>query len=117
MASKEAPSFDDLTPVDTSDDTDDDVPVIKLEPGESIVAEVRHIERNVGKWKNSVLHLTRNGEPCKMWSNATIDRALNAAEVGPGDTVGIRKGEDPYTYETDEGEEREAFDFEVRCLA
>jgi hypothetical protein len=52
-----------------------------------------------------------------MWSNATIDRALNAAEVGPGDTVGIRKGEDPYTYETDEGEEREAFDFEVRCLA
>lgn len=116
MAIKELPSFDDLTTVDTSDDTDDDVPTVKLDPGESIVAEVRHIEHNVGKWKNSVLHLTRNGEPCKMWSNGTIDRKLNKANVGPGDTVGIRKCEEQYTYETDDGEQGEAFDFEVGVL-
>lgn len=118
MASKEVPSFDDLTPVDSSGDSDDEVPVVKLDPGESIVAEVRHIERNVGKWNNSVLHLTRaeTGEMCKMWSNGTIDRKLSSAGVGPGDTIGVRKSEDRYTYETDDGEEGQAYDFEVRCL-
>lgn len=118
MAAKDAPSFDDLTPVEPANDTDDeDVPIVKLEPGDELVADVRFIERNVGKWQNTMLHLTRaSGENCKMWSNKTIDRALGEADVGPGDTIGIRKSEDSYTYEDDDGEEREAYDFEVAVL-
>ncbi|WP_218836359.1 hypothetical protein [Halorarum salinum] len=77
------------------------------------MAEVRHVEPNVGKFDNTVLHLTQEGDPCRMWSNATIDRQLDAADVCPGETIGIKKSEEQYTYETDDGEEREAFDYEV----
>lgn len=117
MASKEAPSFDDMTPVESSNDNDDDVPTVKLDPGESFVAEVRHIERNVGKWNNTVLHLTRSsGEMFKYWSCGTIDRKLEKANVGPGDTIGVRKSEDQYEFTTEDGEGGEAYDFEVRVL-
>ncbi|SDM47016.1 hypothetical protein SAMN04487949_1771 [Halogranum gelatinilyticum] len=118
MSSNDTPSFDDLTPVSVpNDDDNDDVPVVKLQPGEDLVAEVRHIERGVGKYKNNVLHLTRpDGQLCKMWSNGTIDRKLDAADVGPGDTIGIRKSTDSYEYETDDGDEREAYDFQVAVL-
>ena len=93
MATKDVPSFDDLTPVEPSNDNnDEDVPIVKIEPGDELVADVRFIERNVGKWQNTMLHLTRtSGENCKMWSNKTIDRAVAEAEVGPDDTLGIRK--------------------------
>lgn len=118
MAAKDELSFDDLTKVTPSSDTDeDDVPTIKLEPGESIVAEIRHIERNVGQYDNDVLHLTRaDGSLCKMWSNATIKRALSEAGVGAGDTIGVRKEETTYSYTDDEGEEREAYGFEVGVM-
>jgi len=118
MATKEGPSFDDLTRVEPSNDNDDeDVQTIKLDPGEDIVAEVRHIERNVGQFDNTVLHLTRpDGSLCKMWSNATIDRRLEKAGVTPGDTIGIKKDTDSYTYETDDGEEREAYNFQVAVM-
>lgn len=117
MATEETPSFDDLDPVETPNDNDDDVPTINLDPGARLVAEIRHIERDVGKYGNSVLHMTRSdGELVKMWSNTTIDRKLDAAGVGPGDTVGIKKSEESYTYETDDGEQNEAYEFEVRVL-
>ena len=122
MAAQDAPSFDDLTPINPSNDTDDDeVPTVKLDPGEDIVAEIRHIERNVGRYGNNVLHLTLgDGTLCKMWSNRTIDDALEEAGVGAGDTIGIRKDSDPYTYtiEDDDGneEEREAYVFQVAVL-
>lgn len=122
MAKADAPSFDDLTKVDPSNDNDDEeVPTVKLDAGEDLVAELRHIERDVGQHGNDVLHLTdTTGDPCKMWSNRTISRALDEADVSPGDVIGIRKDSEPYTFETtdDDGNtvEREAFGFEVGVL-
>lgn len=115
MAAKDKPSFDDLTKVSPSNDNDnDDVPTKKLAPGEEFVAVIRHIERGVGQYNNTVLHLNDlDGEPFKFWSNRTIDRSLNEADAGPGDTIGVRKDSEPYSYETDDGEQKEAYGFEV----
>jgi hypothetical protein len=111
-----AVSFDDLEPVSPREDGD----TVRLDPGESIVATVRHVQSNASKHGNDLLHLTtQEGEHVQMWSNATISRELEAADVGPGDVVGIRKEKEPYTYtvEGDDGEEeeREAYGFEVRA--
>lgn len=118
MAKANAPSWDDLSKVQTSQDTDDDgEPLIKLDPGEDVVAEVRFIEEEVGQHGNTMLHLTTtDGDPVRMWSNTTIDRALDAAEVTAGDVIGIRKHEESYTFETEDGDEREAYDFDVGVL-
>lgn len=117
------PSFDELEPIETESDNDEDEPTKKLEPGEAIVAEVRHIEWGASQFGNSILHLTDNagnGEFVKMYSNGTIDRRLTEADVGPGDVIGLKKDEEPYTYtaENDDGEEeeREAYGFDVRVL-
>lgn len=122
MSKGKSPSFDDLSTVNQSNDDDDgDVETIKLEPGEDFVAEVRHIEKDVGRYGNNVIHLTKpGGGLAKYWSNRTVDQALDAADVGPGDTIGVRKADDSYTFtaENDDGEEeeREAFDFDVGVL-
>lgn len=114
MAS-ETPAPEDFDMVELDDDqSGGDVETVRLEPGEELIASVRHIERDVGRYGNSVLHLTRpSGEPIKYWSNATIDRRLEAADVGPGDRVLIRKSEDSYTFTDDDGEEQTAHEFEV----
>lgn len=108
-------SFDDLAPVSSvGNDGDDDVR--KLEPGDNFVARVRHVEREVGKHENDVLHLTDldSGENFKYWSNTTISRKLAAAEVEPNDVIGVRKGEEKKSYTDDDGEEIPYYEYEVR---
>lgn len=122
MASQDnAPSFDDMSPINSSNDNDDE-DVYKLDPGEKVVAQIRHIERNVGRFDNDLLHLTFNtGEFETIWSNNTIRKALDQIEAKAGDWIGIAKDEEPYTYtvendETGESEEKEAYGYEVRQL-
>lgn len=116
MAAENAPSFEDLSKVPSPNDNgDDDVPEVRLDPGESFVGTLRHREKGVGKYKNTVLHLsTVDGEPVKMWSNRTIDTQLESAHVKPGDWIGVQKDAEPYTFTDDEGNEREAYGFDVR---
>ena len=122
MATENAPAFEDLTPINTSNANDDDEePTLKLDAGEHVVAEVRYIEQNAGEFDNTLLHLTdTTGEVCKMWSNRTIDSAFQEKGVGAGDVIGIKKDEEPYTFEVEnddgEMEEREAYGFDVRLL-
>lgn len=125
---EETPSFDDLASISPSNDNDDDEPTVKLDAGEEYVARLRHIERGVGKYNNDVLHITLEnecdghepGSHVKWWSNDTVSGLLDDANVQPGDVIGVRKDEDPYSYiiEDDDGneEEREAYGFEVGVL-
>jgi hypothetical protein len=119
-------SFDDMDPVGTADR--DDGESLKLQPGDKLVAEVRHIETGKSSHGNDLLHLTirnadgledddrEDGELVEMWGNATISKAFDAADVTAGDVVGISKAAQPITYEDDDGEERQAYQFEVRAL-
>lgn len=114
-------TFDDLAPVEDTSTNDDDEPTRKLEPGDELVAQIRHIEKEVGQFENDLLHLTdQDGELFKFWSNNTVSRKLEAANAKPGDTIGVRKAEDAttFTVENDDGEEeeRESYDFEVGVL-
>lgn len=118
MASESVPSFDELETVNPSTDyEDEDVERIKLEPGESIVGEVREIRRNLGEFDSTLIFLARGlGDVVKMWSNGQIDRRLDAANVAEGDVIGIAKGEEEQSYTDDEGEVQDFYEFEVRVL-
>lgn len=110
-----ATSFDDLETVnDRSTDDEDDVPNVELnEPGDEFVSEGRHIERNVGKYDKMLVHVTVDGDPRKYWCQAEVERKLDRANIGPGDVIGVRKSERSYTFENDDGEEIEAYEFDV----
>lgn len=118
MATEETPSFDDLDPVeDPGTDTEDDAEWIELEPGESIVGELRSVRPNCGDYDTTVLEIARGlGDTVLMWSNGQIDRKLGHNDLGEGDVVGIRRTEETFTFENAEGEEQEANVWEVRTI-
>ena len=54
MATEDVPSFDDLEPVKVANDSEeDDAELIKLEPGENLVGEIREIHRNLGEYNTT----------------------------------------------------------------
>lgn len=109
-------TFDELEPVNNPDSEDSDK--LSLEPGDAVVVELRAIEQNVGEFKNSRLHVTTDagdGEFRWMWSNSQIDKKLAAADAGPGDVVGIKKSDEMVSFENDDGEKIEYYEFEVRA--
>lgn len=119
MAAENKPTvdFDDLEPVESPAENDDDVPQVKLSPGENIVGEIREVTRDLPPHGNTLLHIARGlGDVVKMWSNGQIDRKLDAAGLEVGDLVGIRKTERTESYVDDDGEEQEFYIFEVRSL-
>lgn len=95
--------FDDLKPVDTPDDDDEEAEWLDLDDGESVVGELREIRENCGEYGSRVYKIqTGIGEPVKLlWGKASIDRQVDAADLGPGSVLGIlNTGE---KYETDNG--------------
>ena len=113
----DAPSFDDMESV-TSNSTDNDDDTLKLEPGERAVVRIRHREHNKGQYNNTMLHVTTNsGEHRQMWSNSTIENALDEIDPDPDEWVGFKKDEETYPYETDDGEQGEAYGFDVRQMS
>jgi hypothetical protein len=111
----DAPSFDDMESVTSNSDEQDEIR--GFEPGEAIVCKIRHREKNVGRFDNTVLHITLNtGEHEQRWSNDTIESALDKIDPDPDEWVGIEKDEETYPYETDDGEQGEAYGFDVRQM-
>lgn len=111
----DAPSFEEMESVTNRTDQDDDM--LKLDPGEKVVVQIRHRERNVGQFDNTLLHVTTNtGEHRSMWSNTTIENALEEIDPDPDEWVGIKKDKESYSYETDDGESGEAYGFDVRQM-
>lgn len=116
MASERAPSFDDLDPV-ANDYDDDDVETLKLDPGESVVGEIREINTGLGDYDSTLLIIARGlGDVVKIWSNRQIDAQMASADLGEGDVVGIKKTEETSTYTDDTGQEQEYHIFEVRAV-
>jgi hypothetical protein len=119
MAAENAPAFDDLSPVEEPEaESDDEVPTIKLEPGEILQGTLLSIEEK-GQYGDNVLRIkSGNRGVVEYWDCKGIRRQFTAADVSPGDYVGIRKSEEMESFETenDEGEAEtvEYFTFEVR---
>lgn len=118
MAAQDTPAFDDLETVEADDDSDDyETEWLELDPGESVVGELRSINPNCGQYNTTVLELARGlGDVVTMWSNGQIDRALDANDLGEGDVVGIIHTEESRTFTDDDGEETEYDLWEVRTL-
>ncbi|GGL60248.1 hypothetical protein [Halocalculus aciditolerans] len=120
MSQGKQPSWDDLSEVSSGNDDEEYDDVLNLDPGDSVVAEVRAIERDADRYGRDRYHLTRtDGEEPKYvsyFASASVTRPLDNADVGPGDVIGIKKDEDSYTFEDEDGEEQEAYGFEVRVL-
>ncbi|SFR85737.1 hypothetical protein SAMN05216559_0130 [Halomicrobium zhouii] len=118
MAANDTPDFDDLEPVEINEQEDDsDAEWLDLEPGESVVGEVRAVRPNCGQYDNTVIELARGlGDVVVMWSNGQIDRAFRVNDIGEGDVVGIKHTEDTATAENEDGEEYEFDIWEVRAL-
>jgi len=78
MTTQDTPSFDDLETVNTSDESDDyDTDWLDLEPGESVVGEIRAIKPNCGQYGTTVIELARGlCDIVAMWSNGQIDSAV-----------------------------------------
>ena len=116
MAAENAPSFDDLEPV-ANDFDDDDADLIKLEPGENVVGEIRQIHTGLGDYDSTLLYIARGlGDVVKLWSNRQIDSQMTAADLDEGDVIGIAKTEETATYTADGGDEQEYHIFEVRAM-
>ncbi|PSQ31652.1 hypothetical protein BRD16_01705 [Halobacteriales archaeon SW_6_65_46] len=103
----------------------DEQDAISLDPDEYLIGEVRHIERDVGEYGSDVIHLTltetdvsgfAGGDMAPYWAGNTVSRKVTENDVGPGDLIGLRKDAEPYTYTGQDGEESEAYDFELRVL-
>lgn len=107
------PAFDDLPEAETPD-RDDDAALIDLDPGESVVGKLAHIERDTGENNNNMIHLIVEGEPRKRWSNQTIDRELEKKDASPGDIVGLAKAEEQESFTNDDGEEVAYYPYDVR---
>jgi hypothetical protein len=117
MATQETPSFDDLEPVDNSTSDDYDSEWIDLEPGESVVGEIRELTPNCGKYDTTVIELARGiGDVVAMWSNSQIDNALDDNDLGESDVVGIKHTEQTSTFTNEDGEEQEYDIWKVREL-
>lgn len=116
MATENAPSFDDLSPV-ANDFDDEDVEQIRLEPGENVVGEIRQVHTGLGDYNSTLLYIARGlGDVVKLWSNRQIDAQMQAADLGEGDVVGIAKTEETATFTDDDGTKQEYHIFEVRSL-
>lgn len=117
MSKGKQPTWDELSEVE-SPGTDDDDDTLRLDPGEQVIAEVRAIDRDADRYGRDRLHLTRRDtdeqEFVVYMASSSVSRQLDNADVGPGDLVGIAKEEEPYTFTDDDGEEQEAYGFEVR---
>ncbi|OYR77658.1 hypothetical protein DJ84_21685 [Halorubrum ezzemoulense] len=118
MASSKNPAFDEMAVV-TGDDNnyDDDGEWLDLEPGESVVGEIRAINENCGQHNTTVLELSRGlGDNVTMWSNRQIDRVLEKNEIGVGEVVGIKHTTETDTFTPSDSDEPVTFDvWEVRC--
>jgi len=120
MASQPTPSsFDDLQPVEQPNTNRDseDAEWFDLEPGATIVGEIREVTPDCGEHDTTVLKLARGlGDVVLMWSNRQIDRQLEHNDLGEGDVIGIRKSEDTETFTTEDGETRTYHACEVRSV-
>lgn len=112
-AEKQTDAFDDLKPVDVPETDDDDLEWLDLDDGESVVGEIREIKENCGEFNSRVYKISRGlGDVVLMWGKASIDRQIDAADLGAGDVVGIRNT--GKSYSTDNG--NEGIEFEVRTV-
>ena len=117
MTTRETPSWNDLDEVDDPSTDDEELPTIKLDPGERLMGDLVAIEQEVGEFDNTLLTIASESEGLvKFWSNGTIDRRLDRADAGPGDYIGLKKSDDAETYTDDDGEEVEYHPYEVRIL-
>ncbi len=119
MATEKPVSFDDLEPIeDSNDDYDDGEELIRFEVGEPVLGVIVEIERDLGPNSNSMVHLARDGQlddRIKFWSNGQIDRKIRDAGLGNGDWLGVCKLSETDTFENDDGEEVEYHLFDVRA--
>lgn len=116
MASESLPSIEDMKPVGVPDsDRDDDAEWIDLEPGDSVIGEIREIKPNCGRYNSTVLKLSRGvGDTVLLWSKPHIDNQITSNDLGEGDVIAIVVEDEPRTFTTDDGEEREYHFHEVR---
>jgi len=109
MSSK-TPSFDEMEAVDAPDSSgEDDAEWIELEPGESVVGELR--KRQETSHDNDVLEIARGlGDVVVMFSNGQIDRRLDTLAEKHGSAeglvLGFKKTEQIQTF-TPEGSDEE----------
>ena len=115
MSKSKAPSFDDLDPVEDSNDSDD-AQDLELEPGDEFVGEVRSIERNLGDFDSTLVHFATEelGEQRKYWLPNHVDAQFYQADIQEGDVIGLSKAEEPTETETEEGDTVEYHRVEVR---
>lgn len=107
--------FDEMQPKAGSSNDVEDEQWIELDPGESVVGELRDYQHDCGEYGSTVIRLaTALGVERPMWSNGQINAQLDFDDDGDlGSVIGIRKSEEMVTRVID-GEEREFFEFEVR---
>lgn len=104
MAAENAPGFDDFAESESAESETEDEPTVKLDPGESIVARIRHVENEVGEFDNDLYHVTRlsDKKPVAIWSNYTLRTRAEEEDLGPGDLFAMRKSEESREYDGDE---------------
>lgn len=119
MATEEAPNFDDMEPVSVPSEFDDsDAEWLDLEPGQAVVGEIRNINWNAGEYDSGCIELARGlGDVVVMWMNDDIRKAIKGDDLREGDVIGLKKSEEPSgSFENENGDETEKYDFEVRRL-
>lgn len=118
MASSQNPAFDEMDVVTGDDDEydDEDTEWLDLERGESVVGEVRAVNKNCGKFDSTVLELSRGlGDNVTMWSNRQIDRVFEKNDLGAGEVVGIKHTDKTDSFTPDDADDPVTFDvWEVR---
>lgn len=72
------------------------------EPGDEVAGEITHMEENVGKYNQTVIHVDTGDETWSVFLNNTMLNGINSLELGEGDLVGIRLTD--RTYENSFGE-------------
>lgn len=99
-AENQQSAFDDLAPVETPDDDDEELEWIDLDEGDSIVGEIREIKENCGQYGSRVYKISRGlGDTVLMWGKASMDRQVDAADLGPGDVMGVLNTGEEFTTE------------------
>ena len=84
MATENLPSEEEFELVEADSDSDDyETEWIDVEPGGSVIGEIRAVKPNCGKFDTAVIELARGlGDIVAMWSNSQIDRTLDAEYFG-----------------------------------
>lgn len=84
MATENLPSEEEFELVEADSDSDDyETEWIDVEPGGSVIGEIRAVKPNCGKFDTTVIELARGlGDIVAMWSNSQIDRTLDAEYFG-----------------------------------